>query len=153
MCDDVQVETGRIAAVKALHHDKRGDYGMEEVERSPFSYLSTTTTAPSTKAPSLTLPPSTTGSFIMPAKATRLQQHDDVFSRINTGMDLGSPKVPTLIPPHLSLCLSVGLYDADSMPSYTDLALACLLYTDRACVTLFGICVKSAINSLVRCTL
>ncbi|KAL0032764.1 hypothetical protein WJX79_008758 [Trebouxia sp. C0005] len=86
-----QVETGRIPAVK-VHHDNRGDYGMEEVERSALSYLSTTTTAPSTKPPRLTVPPSNLGSFSMPAKASRFQQHDDVFSRINSGMDMGSPK-------------------------------------------------------------
>lgn len=97
MSDDVQVETGRIPAVK-VHHDNRGDYGMEEVERSALSYLSTTTTAPSTKPPSLTVPPSNLGSFSMPAKASRFQQHDDVFSRINSGMDMGSPKVPTAHP-------------------------------------------------------
>ncbi|DBA98762.1 TPA: hypothetical protein ACH3X1_014532 [Trebouxia sp. C0004] len=77
-----QVETGRIPALK-VHHDNRGDYGMDEVERSPLPYLSTTTTAPSTK----------TGSFSMPAAKARLfQQHDDAFSRINSNMDLGSPK-------------------------------------------------------------
>ena len=108
MSDEVQVDTGRIPAVK-VQHDKRGDYGMEEVQRSPLSYLSTTTTAPSTKPPSLTVPPTNTGSFSMPAaKATRFQQHDDVFSRVNSGMDVGSPKVPT--PTHLSsLSVFVGL--------------------------------------------
>ncbi len=106
MSDEMQVDTGRIPAVKVHLHDKRGDYGMEEVERSPLSYLSTTTTAPSTKPPSLTVPPSNTGSFSMPAaKASRFQQHADVFSRVNSGMDLGSPKV--CIATHLtSLSLS-----------------------------------------------
>lgn len=33
------------------------------------------------------------------------------------------------------------MHDADSMPGHTDLVLACLLYTDRACVTLSGICI------------
>ena len=88
-----------------VHHDNRGDYGMEEVERSSPSYLSTTTTAPSNKPPSLTGPPSTTGNFSMAAaKAGRFQQHEEVFSRLDSGMELGSPKVPTA-PPHL-ICLS-----------------------------------------------
>ena len=109
MSDDVQVDTGTIAAVK-VHHDYRGDYGMEEVERSPLSYLSTTTTAPSNKPPRLTGPPTTTGSFSMAAaKVGHFQQHEEVFSRINSGMELGSPKVPIATPPHLSLSLSVVL--------------------------------------------
>ncbi len=80
--------------MKFHHHDYRGDYGMEEVERSPLSYLSTTTTASSNKPPSLTGPPTTTGSFSMAAaKAGHFQQHEEVFNRINCGMDVGSPKV------------------------------------------------------------
>jgi len=98
------LETGSIGAVKYHHHDYRGDYGMEEVERSPLSYLSTTTTAPSIKPANLTVPPSTTASFSLPAaKATRFQQHDEVFSRVNSGMEMGSPKVHTAPPPHLIL--------------------------------------------------
>jgi len=94
------VGTGRIAAAK-VHHDYHGDYGMEEVERSPPSYLSTTTTAPSNKPPSLTVTPSTTASFSMAAaKASRFQQHEDVFSRVNSGLEVGSPKVSTAAPPH-----------------------------------------------------
>ncbi len=89
-----------------VHHDNRGDYGMEEVERSSPSYLSTTTTAPSNKPPSLTGPPSTTGSFSMAAaKAGRFQQHEEVFSRLDSGMELGSPKVPTAPPPTSSVSL------------------------------------------------
>ncbi len=34
--------------------------------------------------------------------------------------------------------------DADSMPTCTDLALECLMYTDRVSITLFGICIAIA---------
>ncbi|KAL0046339.1 hypothetical protein WJX82_009686 [Trebouxia sp. C0006] len=105
-----QVGTGRIPAVKVhmVHHDNRGDYGMEEVERSSPSYLSTTTTAPSNKPPSLTGPPSTTGNFSMAAaKAGRFQQHEEVFSRLDSGMELGSPKGRRA--PHVGNPLAPGL--------------------------------------------
>ncbi|DBB15482.1 hypothetical protein WJX82_010325 [Trebouxia sp. C0006] len=107
-----QVDTGRIAAVKV--HDRRGDYGMEEVERSPLSYLSTTTTTPSVKPPSLTVPPSTTGSFSVPAaKAGCFQQHEEVFSRLNSGMELGSPKGRRA--PHVGNPFAPGLTPAASV--------------------------------------
>ncbi|DBB15462.1 TPA: hypothetical protein ACH3X3_003690 [Trebouxia sp. C0006] len=117
------VETGRIGAVKAPHHDYRGDYGMEEVERSPPSYLSTTTTAPSLKPPSLMAPPSNTGSFSMAAgKACRFQQHEEVFSRINSGMDLGSSKGRR--GPHTGNPFAAGLTPATSqtLPSGIELS-------------------------------
>ncbi len=103
--------------MKAPHHDYRGDYGMEEVERSPPSYLSTTTTAPSLKPPSLMAPPSNTGSFSMAAgKACRFQQHEEVFSRINSGMDLGSSKVPPATPPRFVVKLQMWVdHDAGGL--------------------------------------
>ena len=133
MSDEVQVDTGRIPAVK-VQHDKRGDYGMEEVQRSPLSYLSTTTTAPSTKPPSLTVPPTNTGSFSMPAaKASRFQQHADVFSWVNSGMDLGSPKVPTathLIPLHSYANVQIWVdHDADGVASQGSCSTCMLRYS------------------------
>ena len=47
-----------------------------------------------------------TASFSMPAaKASCFQQHADVFNGLDSGMDLGSPKLPTATPPRfLELC-------------------------------------------------
>ncbi len=120
MSADVQVETGRIPALK-VHHDYRGDYGMEEVERSPPSYLSTSTTSPSIKPPSLTGPPASSASFSMAAaKAGRFQQHEEVFSHLNSGMELGSPKVSHCHPTS-SVCLPLCHVDTCVMLT------ACLL--------------------------
>ena len=67
-----------------VHHDHRGDFGIYQVERSGPSYLSTVTTLPASKPTSFSVPV---------VKPSRFQQHNEVFNRVNGGLELGSPKV------------------------------------------------------------